>query len=555
MVGGEVGGEVGQNHAAAFQAIARAVPERECIVFRDRRLTYSSVHERSARLANLLAARGIGFRTERAALAGWESGQDHVALYLHNGNEYLEGMVGSALARAASCNVNYRYVDAELHHLLTDARAAAVVYHATFAPTLGRVLDDLDHRPVLLQVADDSDHDLLPGALDYEAALREAPDDDPGFELSDDDLYVLYTGGTTGNPKGTLWRQADIFDTTLGPFVAAGGVDTASLEAMATTVRTSEQRRALPGPPLMHGAGQWVALGMILGGGTVVFPDVVARFDPASTLETIARERVGVLVIVGEAFAQPLCAEIEANHHDLSALSVLLTGGAALSAGTKTKLLDLLPGILIVDSGGASETGPQLSNVSAAGGAPTAGLFQPSPSTYVLDEERTAVLQPGHDGIGWLAHDGPIPLGYLHDEAKTAATFPTVAGRRMVVPGDRARLRADGLVELIGRESMTINSGGEKIFAEEVEQALMAHPDVLDVLVVGQPSERWGQEVVAVVQLVAGSTATDDALRDCVYARLARYKAPRGFVRVDRVERSPTGKPDYPWARQVVGSD
>ncbi len=229
-----------------------------------------------------------------------------------------------------------------------------------------------------------------------------------------------------------------------------------------------------------------------------------------------------------------------------------MSGGAAISVGMKARLLELLPSTLLIDSGGASETGPQLSNVSASGGEPTSGLFLPSPATFVLDEERTEVLPAGHDGIGWLAHDGPIPLGYLDDEAKTNATFPTVDGRRMVVPGDRARLRADGFVELLGRESMTINSGGEKIFAEEVEQALLTHPDVLDVLVVGRTSERWGQEVVAVVQLAPGSDATDDALREAAIGHLARYKVPKAFLRVEQVQRSPSGKPDYPWAKRVA---
>jgi len=545
---------VGLNHALAFSAVAGAVPERECIVTRDRRLSYAAVADRSRRLANLLTARGITLRHERAGLPGWESGQDHLALYLYNGNEYLEGMLGAAMARAASFNVNYRYVEAELAHLLNDANAAAVLYHARFAPTLAAVLDRLVARPLLLQVADESGNDLLPDALDYEAALAGSAAAAPATAPSPDDLYVLYTGGTTGSPKGTLWRQADLFDTTLAPLIAAGGIDPSSLEALETSVRAGTPRRALPAPPLMHGAGQWIALGMLLGGGTVVFPDVVAQFDPAAILDAIERERVDFLAIVGDAFARPLCDELERQPRDMSSLGAIVSGGAAISVSTKARLHSLLPAALLIDSGGASETGPQLSNVSANGSEPTSGVFLPSANTIVLDEDRRHVLAAGHDAIGWLAHEGPLPLGYLHDEAKTDATFPVVDGRRMVVPGDRARLRADGLVELIGRESMTINSGGEKIFAEEVEQALMAHPDVLDVLVVGRPSERWGEEVVAVVQLAAGSGATDEGLKDASGAHIARYKVPKAIVRVDRVQRSPTGKPDYPWAKQVVAT-
>jgi 3-oxocholest-4-en-26-oate---CoA ligase len=543
---------VGLNHADAFRAVARAVPERDCIVFRDRRLSYASVADRSARLANVLAEHDITLHRERDALAGWESGQDHVALYLHNGNEYMEGMLGAAMARAASFNVNYRYVESELAHLLNDADAAAVVYHGAFAPTLRAVLDHLARRPLLLQVRDESGRDLLPGALDYEDALAGASGGAPAPQPSPDDLYVLYTGGTTGSPKGTLWRQGDIFDTTMGPLVAAAGVDASSLVALEGNVRAGAERRALPAAPLMHGAGQWVALGMVLGGGTVVFPDVVTHFDPASVLGAIERERVDLLAIVGEAFARPLCEELERHPRDLSSLGVIVSGGAAMSVGTKSRLHALLPATVLIDSGGASETGPQLSNVSMSGGEPTSGLFLPSAATVVLDEDRTRVLGAGHEGIGWLAHGGPIPLGYLNDEAKSAFTFPVVAGARMVIPGDRARLRADGFIELVGRESMTINSGGEKIFAEEVEQALMAHPDVLDVLVVGRRSERWGEEVVAVVQLADGSAATDDGLAETARAHIARYKVPKAIVRVDRVHRTATGKPDYPWAKSVA---
>ena len=543
---------MGLNHADAFMAVVRAVPEREAIVFRDRRLTFASLADRSVRFASILDDHGITLQHERDGLKGWESGQDHVALYLYNGNEYMEGMLGSILARAVSFNVNYRYVEAELIDLFNDARAAAIVYHAAFAPVVAAVLGHLERAPLLLQVADESANDLLPGALDYEDAIAHASGRMPDVDRSPDDLYVLYTGGTTGSPKGTLWRQSDIFDTTLNGLIATGGGDASSVEALERTVQASSEHRALPAPPLMHGAGQWVALGMLLGGGTVVFPDAVTQFDPVSILDAIERERVELLAIVGDAFARPLCDELEERPRDMSSLGAIISGGAAVSVGTKSRLHAILPATLLVDSGGASETGPQLSNVSGAGGDPTSGLFLPSASTFVLDEDRIRILEPGHEGIGWLAHDGPIPLGYLHDEAKTNATFPVVEGRRMVVPGDRAKLRTDGLVELVGRESMTINSGGEKIFAEEVEQALMAHPDVLDVLVVGRASDRWGQEVAAVVQLTTGSTVTDEALRATAIDHLARYKAPKTIVRVDHVQRTATGKPDYPWAKQVV---
>jgi len=544
---------VSHNHASLFDAVAQAVPEREAIIFRDRRITYGQLRERTNRFANALLDMGIRAPASRAGLANWESGQDHVALYLYNGNEYLEATCGANLARAVPFNVNYRYVEHELAYLLNDGTPAVIVYHEAFVPTLEAVLPQLGRIPRLVQVADGSGHVLLAGAVDYEELLSAASAELPPTKPSPEDLYMLYTGGTTGMPKGTLWRQADIYDAAIGGFAVTTGIDVTSLDAAAASAPSSTPLRAMPVPPLMHGAAGWAAVGGLLAGATIVMQDEVTRLDPADVLRIIEREKVQTVLLVGDAFARPLCEELEKGRFDASSVTVLVSGGATLSPAMKERLLALLPQAFVLDAGGASETGTQMASFSLPGQTAPLAIFSPSESTCVVDDLRERVVEPGHQEPGWLARQGAIPLGYLGDERKTAATFPVVQGTRMVVPGDRARLRSDGLVELLGRESMTINSGGEKIFAEEVEQAIIRHPGVDDVLVVGRPSEKWGSEVVAVVQLHDGVTVDDDELVATASEQVARYKLPKAIIRVAAVQRSPSGKADYAWAkRQAV---
>ncbi len=532
------------NLALVHEAIAAAVPDRECIVWRDRRLTWAAVTDRTRRLAAVLADHDLGIHRARGPRRGWSSPHDHVALYLHNGNEYLEGMLGAAKARCAAVNVNYRYVADELRHVLADSKARAVVYHAAFASTLAEVVDDLPDLRLLLQVEDSSGAPLLDGALPYETALAAAVPQAPAG-LSPDDLYILYTGGTTGLPKGVLWRQADFLATCLG--IAD------STESLVATAKRSSLR-VLAAPPFMHGAAHWNVVSAWCAGGTVVIQDVPSRLDPDDILRTVAREAATSVLIVGDAFARPLADALRAGRHDVAGLRFLLTGGAVLSAAVKEELLALVPGLRIVDVLGSSETGRQGVHSSTADTGASTGTFRPEPTSVVLSEDRTRVLEPGDPELGWLAQAGRVPLGYLDDPDKSERTFPTVAGVRYAVAGDRARVLADGTVELHGRDSVTINTGGEKVFAEEVEQALKRHPGVFDAVVVGRASERWGQEVVAVVQLrPEAADASDDELRDAAAPHLARYKLPKGFVRVPRIERSPSGKPDYRWAATVAG--
>ncbi|MFE3543962.1 acyl-CoA synthetase [Nocardia sp. NPDC059177] len=531
----------------AADAAAAALPDRDIIIQGDRRHTYAQVAERSKRLAAYLHAQGLGCHTERADLAPHEVGQDLLGIYAHNGNEYVESLIGAFRARVAPFNVNYRYVKSELHHLLADAGATALVYHASFAPRVAEIRSELPQLRVLVQIADDSGNELLDGAVDYESVIAATEPAELPVTASPDDLYVLYTGGTTGMPKGVLWRQHDIY------MAACGGRDVNTGTQVASYAEIGARAAANPGvklmllPPLMHGAAQWAVLTAMTTGQSVVFSPVVDRVDGPEIVRAIERERVAIAIVVGDAMARPLLAAVESNIADVSSLAALANGGAVLTPTVKEQWIAAVPGLVVLDGVGSSETGTQLHHVSAAGFVST-GTFSAGLDTRVVAEDLGTVLEAGHDGLGWLAKRQFTPLGYKDDAAKTAATFPVVDGVRYVLPGDRARHLADGTIELLGRDAVTINSGGEKIFAEEVESALASHPAVADVLVVGRPNERWGQEVVAVVALTGSATAEE--LIEHAGRSLARYKLPKAVVFRAAISRSPAGKADYRWARE-----
>ena len=545
-------GAVNFDLSSVFKTVAAAIPDATFVVWRDRRLSYGAMDLRVDGVANYLAAAGLGCQSERNHLAGHQSGQDHLGIYLRNGNEYLESMIAGFRARVAPFNVSYRYVEEELVYLLNDAGSAALVYNAEFAPRVAAIRDRLPHLRVLIQVADDSGNELLPGAVDYESitTTREPKEGLPA--PTGDDLYILYTGGTTGMPKGVLWRQHDIFVSAMGGRPVGGTSVLESYEQLAVQAQGSPGAMSLLMiPPLMHGAAQWGAFTAVTMGGRLVIPDDVERFRPDEALSLAAREKVMGILTVGDAVARPLAEELERGDHDLSGLVTISNGGAPMTSVVRERLRAALPHVILFDGVGSSESGMQMSAADIPGATVDTATFNPQPDTTVVADDFSRVLAPG-DGEGWLARRDLIPLGYLNDEAKTSRTFPTIDGVRWSIPGDRARILADGRVELLGRDSMTINSGGEKIFAEEVERAIAAHPQVYDVVVVGRPSERWGSEVVAVVQIADGGSASDAELAAVCRTQIASYKIPKAFIRTQKVVRSPAGKADYRWAKSIA---
>jgi acyl-CoA synthetase (AMP-forming)/AMP-acid ligase II len=524
------------NLADLWERVVDTVPERESLICGDRRLTYAEADERANRLAHHLDEQGVG-------------PGDHVALYLYNGTEYLEGMLAAFKLRAVPVNVNYRYVEEELRYLLDDSDAKAVVFHREFAPKLEALRGKVPSLKTFVAVEDESGAALgaLP-AVEYEEALAAASPERGFDERSPDDLYILYTGGTTGMPKGVMWRAEDVFFGALG----GGGIGNEITYPEEIADRAREGRtRCLPACPFMHGTAHWMAFSaMFTGGCVVISPE--RHLDPTRLWELVAREQVNFLVIVGDAFARPLVEALDELDPavDVSCCSVILSGGAILSPSVKTRLAEKMPASLVVDGYGSSESGGQGQSITSAGATVhEVPRFSVNAETTVLDDE----LRPAAVGVvGKLARRGRIPLGYYKDDEKTAATFPVVDGVRWSVPGDHARIEEDGTITLLGRGSVSINTGGEKVYPEEVEAALKGHPAVFDAVVVGVPDSRWGERVVAVVQPRDGAPPQLDELDTHVREHVAGYKAPRDVVLVDEIVRSPSGKPDYRWAKATA---
>jgi len=523
------------NLADLWERVVDTVPDREAMVCGDRRLSFAEADERANRLAHVLAERGVG-------------PGDMVALLLYNSTEYLEGMLAAFKLRAVPINVNYRYVEEELHYLLSDSGSKAIVCHRELAPRVAAVASDLPELATALVVDDASDASLDGlDPLHYEEALAGASGGRDFGPRTADDLYILYTGGTTGMPKGVMWRAEDVFFGAFGGGALGGDPITTPEEIAEKCV--GAPTRCLPACPFMHGTAHWIAFSALYNGGCIVIA-TERKFDPAAMWHLIEREKVNFLVIVGDAFARPLVEALAelGDAVDISSLGVILSGGAILSPSVKEHLAEHVPGTLILDGYGASETGGQGQFITVKGGdVPDRPRFHMNADTIVLTED----LQPAAVGeVGKLGRRGHIPLGYHGDPENTEATFPEVDGVRWSVPGDFARLEEDGTITLLGRGSVSISTGGEKVFPEEVESALKSHPAVFDAVVVGVPDDRWGERVVAVVQPRAGVTPTLDDLAAHAHQHLAGYKVPRDLVLVDAITRSPSGKPDYRWAKE-----
>ncbi|OMC03265.1 acyl-CoA synthetase [Mycobacterium sp. NS-7484] len=523
---------------AVVDAIAEAVPDREMTVCGARRTTFAQGAERTRRLANFLASAGLGAHRERQDLNRWECGQDVVALVMHN-DLYPEMVIGCLKARTVPVNVNYYYTPAEVADLLAYLKPRAVIYHRSLG---AKFADVLAHSTAELLISvDDGDGAKLPGALTLEDALAQGDPERVG-PASPDDLLMVCTGGTTGRPKGVMWRQGDIYVSSMN------GADHEQVgEIHDKVVHAGPPWFAVS--PLMHAAGMWTAFSGLLSGQTVVLHDTKPRFDPRTVLETAQREKIGLMTMVGDAYAAPIVEELGRRSYDLSSMFAIGTGGAATNPKHQRALLEHIPQITIINGFGSSETG-NMGFGHTQRETPTAETFQLRAGGLVLADDYSRFLVPGDSAVGWVARNGRIPLGYFNDEAATGKTFPEVAGERVVVSGDRASLEADGTLRLLGRDSLVVNTGGEKVFVEEIEEVLRTHPQVADALAVGRPSERWGEEVVAVVALRGAVDA--DGLRDHCATRLARFKLPKAVLFVDEIRRLGNGKADYRWAKDVA---
>ncbi len=535
------------NLADIFESVVDAVGDRPAVVVPNahdgrREFTLDDLEARANRLAHALSARGVG-------------PGDKVAVYGYNGNEWVEAQWAAWKLRAVPVNVNYRYVEGELQYLLDNSDAKAVVHGAEFAPLLANIRGDLPGLEAALGWADGTSEDLeAAGSEDYEAALAAASADRDFGERSNEDLYMLYTGGTTGMPKGVMWTHEDFFRSTIGPIVTALGDPIERPGEVAERAAASEPGAGFPVAPLMHGAAQWTSTGNALQGTKMVL-STSRKMVPAEVWQIASDERVMVMNLVGDAQARPLVEELAAHpgEYDLSSLFLISSGGAILSPAVKELYAEVLPNVIMYDALGASETGYQGTHAGADDkGRPR---FTFGDHTIVLDDDGNPT-KPGDGVIGRLARRGHIPLGYYKDEKKTAETFPTINGERWVIPGDMAVVEEDGTITLLGRGSVSINSGGEKIYPEEVELVLKGHPDVFDAVVVGTPDERWGEKVTAGVVPREGTSPSVDDLHEFVKGKIAGYKAPRAVVLVDEMVRSPSGKADYRWAKaQALGED
>ena len=509
--------------------------ERDYLVADGVRRTYAEMEERANRLAHHLAASGV-------------RPGDHVGIYGLNSVEWVEAIWATFKIRAVWININYRYVEDELRYLFGNADLVSLVYQRRFSPCVASVRAELPLLRSALVIDDGSDEvDAGIGAQAYEEALAAQSGERDFGPRSPDDRYILYTGGTTGMPKGVVWRHEDVF------FALGGGIDVRTGERVNRPEEMVEKGRGgainfLPIAPLMHGATQWATMGQSFIGSKVV---LVPTFDPHEVWRLVEAESINVIMITGDAMGRPLIEALDDADakYDTSSLFALSSSAAVFSPSVKDDFFRHFPNLIVTDAVGSSEGGANGLTVVEPGktamqGGPTVTATGDS---VVLDDDMKPVA-PGSGVVGRLARRGNIPIGYYKDPEKTAETFVEIDGVRWSIPGDYATVEADGSITLLGRGSVSINSGGEKIYPEEVESAVKSHPDVWDAVVVGLPDPRWGQRVTAVIQAREGASPSLESIQAHCRARIAGYKVPRHLHLVDEVVRSPSGKPDYRWA-------
>lgn len=527
------------NIADLIEHAIDTMPDRVAIISGDRKLTYAELEEQSNRLGHYLQSQGVG-------------PGDKVGLYCRNGIEIVIALTAIVKIRAISVNVNYRYVEAELHYLFENSDMAALVHERRYSDKVANVLPSTPNVKTAIVVEDGADgsFDSYGGVPFADALAQGSPERDFG-ERSPDDIFLIYTGGTTGFPKGVMWRHEDIYRSLFGGINYVTGEYIEGEWDLAKQGAEAAPFIGFPIPPMIHGATQAATFMALFQGRTTV---LAPEFNPEEVWELIEKHKINMLFFAGDAIARPLIDALDTETgraRDLSSLWVLASSAALFSQTVKERYLELLPNRVITDAIGASETGTGgLSTVTKGQMHPGGPTVKISSTTTVLDEEGNPV-QPGSGVRGLIAKSGHIPVGYFKDEKKTAETFKTFNGVRYAIPGDWATVEADGTVTMLGRGSVSINTGGEKVFPEEVESVLKGHPAVFDAVVVGVPDEKWGQHVGAVIAVREGVELTFEDLDTHARKEIAGYKVPRSIWIVDSVKRNPAGKADYRWAKEV----
>jgi len=536
------------NAADIFEGVVDRVPDREAVVHGSTRLTYKELDARSNKAANALKKLGI------------KKGS-HIGIYAFNCVEWLEIMLGAYKLCAIPININYRYVEEELKYLIENADMQAIFYHKQFSRKLENIKDQLPLLKSFICINDHSDDEnAIEESFDFENLIINEDESRLKVQRSGDDQYILYTGGTTGMPKGVVWRMEDVL-MTLG-----GGIDAVTGEKYKTPEEFADkclqdQTIALALAPFMHGGAQWQSFNAFFSGWKLIINDQIS-FDADYIWEVVAKEKVMNLTIMGDAMGRPLCDALPKAIEkglDLSSLFVLSSTASVFSATIKDTILEFLPNLFLIDAVGSSETGATGVNIHTkdgklkdSGGGPK---FTKPDFSEILNLDTKEIIPPSDtQTIGYLARKGHVPLAYYKDEEKSKKTFIEVNGERYSIPGDMAKYEADGQMTLLGRGSVSINSGGEKIFPEEVEMALKAHPNIFDCLVVGVKDDRWGQKVVAVIQRREDVEMSLEEIKEVASKYIASYKMPKAIVFSEVIERAPSGKPNYQWAQEYANS-
>ena len=536
------------NAADIFEGVVDRVPDREAIVHGSTRLTYKELDARSNKAANALKKLGI------------KKGS-HIGIYAFNCVEWLEIMLGAYKLCAIPININYRYVEEELKYLIDNADMEAIFYHKQFSNKLENIKSHLPLLKDFICIEDDSgEDDVIDKSFNFEDLIANEDESRLDVDRSGDDKYILYTGGTTGMPKGVVWRMEDVLMTLGGGIDAVTGEKYPTPEAFADKC-LQDQTIALALAPFMHGGAQWQSFNSFFSGWKLIINDQVS-FDADYVWEVVAKEKVMNLTIMGDAMGRPLCDALPRAIEkglDLSSLFVLSSTASVFSASIKDTILEYLPNLFLIDAVGSSETGATGVNIHTkdgklkdSGGGPK---FTKPNFSEILNLDTKEVIPPSDtETIGYLARKGHVPVAYYKDEEKSKKTFIEVEGVRYSIPGDMAKYEEDGQMTLLGRGSVSINSGGEKIFPEEVEMALKAHPNIFDCLVVGVKDDRWGQKVVAVIQRRENGELSLDDIKDVASKYIASYKMPKEIVFSELIERAPSGKPNYQWAQEFANS-